>query len=204
MRRLISNLAFCCLMVASCVDLGATTLRKLELPELVRSSTAIVQGKVSGIKGLRRGQDVFTVYQVLVQETWKREAQPVTPAGNSREVAVPGGVADGIRQMVDGVPQLENGQEYVLFLWTGKSGLTQLTGLGQGVFRLERNGTAGAMVRRAAVTDVMLDAQGRPAKDAPVAMKLGEFRAQVNSALLAAKPAAEKFSRTEKSSRKDQ
>ncbi len=40
----------------------------------------------------------------------------------------------GIRQIAVGSPELATGSEYVVFLWTGKSGLTQIIGLSQGLF----------------------------------------------------------------------
>ena len=44
--------------------------------------------------------------------------------------------------MVAGAPTLRAGREYVLFLWTSRSGLTQLMGMSQGLFSVERT-TAG-------------------------------------------------------------
>ena len=47
-----------------------------------------------------------------------------------------GGTAGRFRQSVPGVPQLVTGKEYLLFLWTGPSGRTQVIGFTQGVFSL--------------------------------------------------------------------
>jgi hypothetical protein len=168
----------------------------MNIADLARQSTAIVQGTVSGSKGLLRGSDVFTVYSVQVSESWKMAAEPKSSsgrissgklsAGQALEVAVPGGVAEGIRQVVDGAPKLETGEEYVLFLWTGKSGLTQLTGLSQGVFRVERGGGP-AMALRAAIAEPMLDASGRAVTETAVRMPAAELKSQVAAALAGGK-----------------
>ena len=107
----------------------ATTLEQLPLPEMARQSTAIVRARVVGVSGLRRGDDVFTVYRLDVAENWKTgTSKQGTVTGKILEVAVPGGVAGGLRQMVSGAPQLQPGGDYLLFLWTGRSGITQVTG----------------------------------------------------------------------------
>jgi hypothetical protein len=154
---------------------GATTLQKLTLPEMAQQSTAVVRARVVGAVGVLRGSDVYTVYKLEPIEVWKSPA-----SGVPTEVAIPGGVAGGLRQPVDGAPALLQNHEYVLFLWTSKTGLTQLIGLSQGLFDVRG---ADANVFRAPASERMLDAEGRPVSDAAVAMKLAELKTQVASAL---------------------
>ena len=71
-----------------------------------------------------------------------RELEGPNHCGGSRT----GGVAGGIRQSVSGAPELKPGQEYVLFLWTSRSGLTQVIGLSQGLFQLSEEGSEGGVV----------------------------------------------------------
>ena len=56
---------------------------------------------------------------------------------------MPGGVVDGIRQSVSGAPELKPGQEYVMFSVDQPSGLTQVMGLSQGLFKLSEEGSGG-------------------------------------------------------------
>lgn len=155
--------------------LGATTLEQLPLPEMAQKSTAIVHARVKASTGVLRGSDVYTVYQLDPIEIWKAPA-----SGPPREVAVPGGIAGGLRQPVDGAPKLDAGREYVLFLWTGRNGLTQLIGLSQGLFDVRED----RMVWRSPATERMLDSAGRPVvRDQAVSMKLGDLKAQVVRAL---------------------
>jgi hypothetical protein len=68
----------------------------------------------------------------------------------------------------------------VLFLWTSKSGLTQIIGLSQGAFDVQTNKTSGeTVVSRAAVTEQMLDAQGNVVRDRGVVIGLSDLRRSV-------------------------
>lgn len=157
------------------VPLGATTIEQLPLPEMAQKSTAIVRARVKASTGVLRGSDVYTVYQLDPIEIWKAPASAAPT-----EVAVPGGIAGGLRQPVDGAPTLEAGREYVLFLWTGRNGLTQLIGLSQGLFDVRED----MMVWRAPASERMLDSAGHPVlRDQAVSMKLGDLKAQVVRAL---------------------
>ena len=164
------------------LPLGATTLEQLSLGEMSRKSTAIVRARITGVNGVVRGADVSTVYHVQVLEQWKGAgaANPIAVAAPTIEVSVPGGVAGGMRQMVPGSPALAPGQEYVLFLWTGRSGVTQVMGLSQGIFRIA--GQTGR-VWRAATSEQMLDHGGHAVQDEALSMSLDGLKVQVSQAL---------------------
>ena len=93
---------------------------------MINQSTAIVRARVTGSYGATRGQIIYTFYQAQVTDRWKGSGQGTV------EIALPGGTANGYRQSFPGTPQLTEGKEYVFFLWTSKSGLTQIIGLTQG------------------------------------------------------------------------
>ena len=168
----------------------ATTLEQLTLDDMAQKSTAIVRARVTGSHAVTRGADIYTYFQLQVLETWKSSGQAST------EVAVPGGVVDGIRQSVSGAPELKPGQEYVLFLWTSRSGLTQVIGLSQGVFKVSEEGSEGgsgvAVVQRPAASELMLNRSGLPVDDHAVSMQLQDLRARVLQALASAKLGAAK------------
>lgn len=109
---------------------------------------------------------------------------------------MPGGVVDGIRQSVSGAPDLKPGQEYVLFLWTSRSGLTQVIGLSQGLFKVSEEssegGTGAALVQRPAASELMLNKSGLPVDDRAVSMQLQDLRSRVRQALVSAKLGASK------------
>jgi hypothetical protein len=174
MRSLLITLS----LASALAPVRGTTLERLPLGEMTQKSTAIVRAKVVGSSGVLRGADVYTVYQIEIVERWKSGG-----TSSPMQVAVPGGVAGGLRQMVAGAPTLHVGEEYVMFLWTGRSGLTQLMGLSQGLFSVHSSGAGDATAMRAAAGELMLDSSGHAVKDEAVSMKLSDLKAQVQRAL---------------------
>lgn len=138
-----------------------------------QKSTAIARVKVTGSSEVLRGADVFTVYRLETLESLKAPA-----SGDLKSVAVPGGAAGGIRQVVAGAPRLRVGGEYVVFLWTSRSGLTQIIGLSQGLFSM-----SGATAIRAAADEQMLDAAGRPVRPETLALPWADLKARVAQAM---------------------
>ena len=127
-----------------------------------------------------RGRNIYTQYQFTVLETLKAAAGGLASAD---AVSVPGGTLQGIRQMVAGAPALVSGQQYVIFLWTSKSGLTQIIGLSQGLF----NGDAGFLRQpvlvRPATAATMVSQNGTPVSDTAVSMTLSALRTEIQSVL---------------------
>jgi hypothetical protein len=170
----------------------ATTLEQLTLDEMAQKSTAIIRARVTGSHvGTHgsHGTDIYTYFELQVIETWKSSEQ--ITGKTTTEVAVPGGAFDGIRQSVNGAPELKTGQEYVLFLWTSRSGLTQVIGLSQGLFKVSEEGSEGgsgtAVVQRPAASELMLNRSGLPVDDRAVSMPLQDLRTHVRQALASAK-----------------
>jgi len=160
---------------------SATTLQRLGLDEIIKKSTSIVRAKVLGSAGALVGQDIYTYYQLQVLEDLKS-------AGVQRtEVAVPGGSARGLRQIVAGAPVLKTGDEYIFFLWTSPSGLTQVIGLSQGLFSVVQNAAGDVVVVRRAASELMLDKSGRVVSDQDVLMRLSDLRAEVQKTRSAGK-----------------
>jgi len=99
-------------------------------------------------------------------------------------VAVPGGTANNMRQTFPGSPQFKIGDDYVFFLWTGRSGLTQIIGLTQGLFALSPGSGDTPTVTRAASQEVMLEkGTGRQVKDQTIVMTLADLRARIAAPL---------------------
>jgi hypothetical protein len=159
---------------------SASTLQQLTLEDMAQKSTAIVRVKVNGSNGTRYGTDVFTVYRFETLETVKRPNGP-PPI----EVGVPGGFAGGMRQVVAGAPVLRAGQEYILFLWTGRSGLAQVIGMSQGLFAVDRTTAGDSIATRGMAGERMLDGTGHAVRDEAVSMPWPELRAKIIRALKA-------------------
>jgi len=162
-------------MIAAMVAAQATTLQQLSLDNMIAQSTAVVHAKVTGSRVALRGQDIWTFYQLQVMDTLKAGQS----SSSSVEVAVPGGAMQGVRQVVAGAPVLAPGTEYVVFLWTSKSGLTQVIGLSQGLFLVNTDTSGNKLLSRPAAAATMLDQNGNPVADQAVSLSLSGLRTRM-------------------------
>ena len=155
------------------LPLQCATLERLSLDDMIAKSTSIVRGKVTGSYTAFAGPVIYTHYTVQISEKLKGSA------GATVDVAVPGGIANGLRQSFSGTPTFQTGDEFVFFLWTSKAGLTQVIGLTQGLFMIAPDGTADPVATRNASHELMLDSSGRPVKDQTLTMHLSELRTRI-------------------------
>jgi hypothetical protein len=114
---------------------------------------------------------IYTHYSVQVLERWKG-----TSSSSRVDVAVPGGAVQKIRQTFPGAPALTQNAEYVFFLWTSPSGLTQILGLSQGLLNEQVDAGGSTQVVRGPTTEPILDSSGKPVTDSGFSMSLVEFR----------------------------
>ncbi len=162
------------------VPLQSATLERLSLDDMIGKSTAIVRGKVTSSWAAFSGPVIYTHYRVQVAESFKGGNQTTV------EVMVPGGEANNLRQSFAGAPQLNPGEEYVLFLWTGKTGTTMVIGLTQGLFSVDREMVVDPLATRRATRELMLDpSNGKPVKDQTMVMRLSELRSRISTTLAA-------------------
>jgi hypothetical protein len=174
--RCISFLLLC--LVPWVAPLPGATLEHLSLDDVILKSSDIVHGKVVSSSAEFRGSLIYTHWKVQVTERWKGADQA------SMDVLVPGGAVAGFHQDVPGAPQLVTGREYLLFLWTSKSGSTYLTGWGQGVFQLSNNAAGNLMASRPATSESMLDPQTwLPVKDESIQMSYADMTARITATL---------------------
>ncbi len=152
-------------------------MQQLSLDQMSQSATAIVRAKITGSISSFTGSTIYTHYKLQVSETWKGFA----PA----EVMVPGGTANGYRQDFPGMPVLQTGTEYVLFLWTSSTGITHLVGLSQGLFNVAPLSDGTLQVNRPAIGENLFDASGKPVRDHGMQMQLSDMRSRVNSTVAA-------------------
>ncbi len=162
-------------------SLEATTLERLSVDDMVEKSTAIVRARILSSQGEMRNGSISTHYRVQVIESWKGSIAP----GRETDLYVPGGLANGMRQSIPGAPVLDDGEEYVLFVWAGASGRNQIIGLSQGLFSLVRQEDGSMQVERPGAKEMMLDARtGRPVLDSTIRMPFGELKTRVVTKLM--------------------
>ena len=169
------------MVVTSCVlPLQCATLERLSLDDMITRSTMIVRGKVTASWAAFTGSVIYTHYQIQVSEQFKGATR------NSVEVMTPGGTVKGLHQSFSGSPVLNQGDEFVFFLWTSKAGITWITGLTQGLFSLAGEGGTDRMATRSASRELMLDRDtSRPVKDSALSMKLSDLRSRIAATLAA-------------------
>jgi hypothetical protein len=140
-------------------------------------STAIVRGRVQSCAGEFRGSVIYTRCRISVSESWKGVNGPKV------DVSVPGGTAKGLTQTFSGSPKLNEGEEYVLFLWAGKSGMLQVIGLSQGVFTLKADSKGALTATREASSEFLVDGSGHPVEDAAVRVRVRDLKERVTRTL---------------------
>jgi len=162
-------------VLCACCSAVAATLQQLSLDQMAQSATAIVRARVTSSSASFTGSTIYTHYKLQISETWK--GSPGT------EVMIPGGVANGYRQSFPGMPALQTGGEYVLFLWkSSTTGITHLVGLSQGIFNVTQQADGALQAGRPVIGETMLDATGHPARDHAVQMQLADMKARVAQA----------------------
>jgi hypothetical protein len=166
------------LAAVACVH--ATTLQQLSLEDMIQQSSGIVRAQVTGSSSALRGQNIYTYYHLQILETAK-----AVPGQTSRQidVAVPGGTLNGMREMVPGAPALTTGSQYVVFLWTSRSGLTQIIGLSQGLFLAVEQAPGKIRLARPAAADLILDKNGKAVTDRSLALEWSDLQARIHKEL---------------------
>lgn len=167
------------LVLTFCImPLQSATLERLSLADMIAKSTAIVRGTVIGSSVALQGPIVYTHYSIRVTERLK--GHPPTTV----DVVVPGGVVDNVRQSFPGTPQLNPGDDFVFFLWSGRSGVIQILGLTQGLFAISGGGSRKLIATRSASREVMLDpGTGQQVKDQTLVMNLSDLRSEIAAAV---------------------
>jgi len=154
---------------------SAATLQQLSLAQMTQSATAIVRARVTGSSASFSGKTIYTHYTLQVSETWKGVAP--------KEVMLPGGMAGGYRQSFPGVPTLQAGSEYVLYVWTSPlTGVTHVVGFSQGIFNVSQQADGTFQAGRARIGETMLDASGQAVRDQAIQMPLAQMKSQVTGA----------------------
>ena len=128
------------LLAALVPPVSATVLLPGDLGDIARAASAIVRGTVVDVRSewADNRRRVETIVTVRVSESLKGEM------GGLVRVKVPGGVLGRYRSITIGAPSFRLGEEVVLFLGAEPPALPYVIGLGQGVFRVQRDVRTGA------------------------------------------------------------
>lgn len=169
------------LFVLACLSARGATLEQMSIEDLTRESTSIVRGSVGESRSAQIGPLIYTFTTLRIAENLKGEAV------REVEIALPGGRIGDLSQRFGGVPQLEAGKEYLVFLWRGPSGLTQVTGLSQGLVEIkDAAGSDRFAVREPSPELLIAPGSGEAVKNGGgLRMPLAELTARIRSLLSA-------------------
>lgn len=153
MRRSISTLLICLFLVPSAF---ATTVAPLSFEQLVSESSAVVYGRVSEVRSQ------WTADRRFIESVVSIDVIRGMKGGASDTIAftVPGGQVGRYLNVIPGAPMFAAGDLAVFFLTAHGPRLPVTTGLTQGVYRVQRDASSGAML----VTAPIVDTVGRIAR----------------------------------------
>jgi hypothetical protein len=141
-------------------DLGGRSPRPIEagpidVAQITRRADLVVHGFVTAKRSEWIGRVIYTVYDVAVQDTLKG-----APRSNVI-VAVVGGARGNVRLRVPGAPDLQTGEQVVLFVAPLQGATFTPVGTFDGIVRIRQgNGRSGATVTprgRSESLDAFLD-----------------------------------------------
>lgn len=120
----------------------ATTIAPLTFEQLVKASSAVVYGRVTDVRPQWTADRRFieSVISVEILRGLKGSAR------NSVQFTVPGGQVGRYRNIIPGAPSFAEGELAVFFLTAHGARLPVTTGLTQGVYRVQRDGSGELLV----------------------------------------------------------
>jgi hypothetical protein len=121
---------------------SATVLVPADFAEVVTGSSTIVFGRVVEVRSALTGprRVIESVVTVSVIQSLKGAA------GATVAFRVPNGQVGRYRRVLVGAPEFAEGDEVVVFLEGRAPAMPSVFGLSQGVYRVTRDATAGALV----------------------------------------------------------
>ena len=108
--------------------LSATTVQKMELPELVSISDNIVQGRVESVEARYEDKMVYTYISVIVDDPLKGDRRRTVLL---RQL---GGRIGAKAVRIAGMPEFRTGDEVIVFLRNRQDGTFDVVGLNQGKY----------------------------------------------------------------------
>jgi hypothetical protein len=131
MSRKLRQIALIAMVLA--VPAFATTVKKMDLPELVSVSDSIVQGTVESVEARWEDKSIYTYTSIRVDEGMKGAPR------RALMIRQPGGTIGSLNVNAPGTPQFKQGDQVIVFLRDRKDGTFDVVGLGQGKYDIQQN-----------------------------------------------------------------
>ncbi len=131
-HRLFNLTGLLLIMAIAALPLAATTVKKMDLPELVKTSENIVQGRVEQVYAQWDAEKrlAFTYVSITVDDPMKGERRRTVLI---RQI---GGKIGSLHVSVAGSPIFQKGEEVIVFLKGQSDGTFQVVGLNQGKYEI--------------------------------------------------------------------
>jgi hypothetical protein len=167
----------------------ATTMLRLDVPELALSSDTVVHGTVRRVESRWSGDHRRIITDVEIQVTEALKGQP----GSTVLLIQPGGAVGDIGQVVHGSASFAPGEEVVVFLARQGASAFKLSGMAQGKYQVRRAADSQTVLAVPEDTQqvLLLDPDTRQATNSTrKTLTLQELKAAIRTALQ--QPAQEK------------
>lgn len=122
-------------------SIEAVMVVPMTFEELVAESVAVVYARVTDVRG-QWTADRRAINSLIALEPLKYFKGDL---GDDVTVRLPGGEAGGMINVIPGAPSLRNGDLVVLFLTSRGPTIPTTLGLGQGIFRVAHDASAGGL-----------------------------------------------------------
>lgn len=149
---MLRSLAVVFFVTVTIASAGATTVAPLSFEELVSVSSAVVYGRVTDVRAQWTADRRFIESVVSVEVIKGMKGS----AGETIAFTVPGGQMGRYLNVIPGAPVFAPGDLAVFFLTAHGARMPVTTGLTQGIYRVQRDASTGAML----VAPPVLDAAG--------------------------------------------
>jgi hypothetical protein len=172
----------------------ATTLRRMDLPELVGRAERIVHARAVNVNVHWNAAGT----QILTDTTFEVLDQAKGQGPSRLTVTMLGGRIDPVEMSAEGTPVFQTGEEVVLFTSPGTDGAKNLVGFSQGVMRIGEDPQTGEKTATSEVPVGVTFVQmvgGRPTvthpsrRSAPLPLLLDEIRRMAGDSQAGAAPA---------------
>ncbi len=165
-----------------CLPASATTMLRVDLPELSRTADAVIHGTVRRVESRWSGDGRRILTDVEIQVTESLKGEP----GSTVLVTQPGGRVGDIGQRVSGLASFTPGEEVVVFLEKRGPQAFRVSGMAQGKYQVQRSADGSQALAVPASTEevLLLDPSSRQATSSSrKTVSLEELKAAIRAAL---------------------
>nr|HEV7955311.1 hypothetical protein [Candidatus Acidoferrales bacterium] len=165
------------------IEVGATTLARMDLAALARSAEMIVRARCIHSETKWESESISTFDDFVVLETLKGAPPEIL------RVRLPGGRVNHTEVKIEGVPAFITGEETILFVEKTSAGDYGITSWAQGTFRIHRETSGDARLTQDSSHFAVFDPHTRQFTTAGIRnIPLNDFRQQLAQAFNTPQP----------------